>query len=199
MHWLSRLHDVIFDRPIEAIVRHFENRLFELAMSVIFLGSGLMLIFSPGSVKAGGLLYLSSAFNVWTLVVIFLIVGISRIVALWLNGHWMPHGAYVRAAGAAVGAIMWFQVDAALVTFGSREGVLPFSTVTYGVLALVEAISMYRALIGAKKDGRQRNVDVGDRRDRVVATYPSAELDRLLGRHGHVGPIADQGRPRAAH
>lgn len=196
---LARAMHVMFDRPIDIIIKHFENRLFELAMAVIFFGSSLMLAFSPGSVRAGGLMYLASAFSVWTLVVIFFMVGASRIIALILNGWWMPYGAYVRAAGAACGAIMWLQVEGALITFGSREGVLPFSTVTYGVLALFEAISMYRALIGAKKDGRERTLGMGDGRHRVVATYSGPELDRVLNRNGYGGPTLDQGHPRPSH
>src|SRR5882672_2602286 len=183
MHWLSRVSTMIFDKPIELVVHHFENRMFELAMALIFFGSSVMLAFSPSSVQAGGLVYLSATFNVWTLTIIFFIVGVSRIVALGLNGHWMPQGAYVRAVGCAVGAIMWLQVDAALITFGARDGTLPFSTVTYGVLAVFEAISMYRALLGAKRNGRRAsdegNLGLDGRQHTVVAFYPAGELDRV--------------------
>lgn len=196
MHWLSRVSTMIFHKPIDLVVSHFENRLFELAMAVIFFGSSLMLLFSPGSAQAGGLVYLFATFNIWTLIAIFFIVGISRIVALGLNGHWLPYGAYVRAAGCAVGAIMWLQVVAALVLFGSRENALPFETVTYGVLAVFEAISMYRALLGAKRNvGRasgEGTLGLGDRQHTVVAFYPASELDRLRSGDDHVVPTLDQ-------
>ena len=203
MHWLSRMSTMIFHKPIDMVVRHFENRLLELAMAVIFFGSSILLVFSPASARAGGLIYLSATFNVWTLTVIFFMVGVSRIVALGLNGHWMPQGAYVRAAGCGVGAIMWLQVDAALITFGARDGTLPFSTVTYGVLAVFEAISMYRALLGAKRDGRRKSTDegnlgLGDRQHTVVAFYPASELDRLHSGDSHVVPALDQRPARAA-
>lgn len=197
MHWLSRVSTMIFHKPIDLVVSHFENRLFELAMAVIFFGSSMMLMFSPGSAQAGGLLYLSATFNVWTLTTIFFIVGVSRIVALGLNGHWMPQGAYVRAAGCAVGAIMWLQVDAALILFGSQGNALPFSTVTYGVLAVFEAISMYRALLGAKRNGRaasnEGHLGLDNRQHTVVAFYPASELDRLHSGDDHVVPSLDQG------
>lgn len=196
MYWLSRMSTMIFDRPIDLVVRHFENRLFELAMALIFFGSSALLMFSPDSARAGGLMYLSATFNVWTLAVIFFIVGSGRIIALGLNGYWMPYGAYVRAVGCGVGAIMWLQVDAALITFGTREAVLPFSTVTYGVLAVFEAISMYRALLGAKRNGSKGHLGVGDRQHTVVAFYPTGEPDRVRDGNLHPRPARDQ---RPAH
>lgn len=202
MRWLSRMSTMIFDKPLELVIRHFENRMFEVAMAAIFFGSSVQLFFSPGSAQAGGLIYLSATFNSWTLTIIFFIVGVSRIVALALNGHWMPQGAYVRAAGCAVGAVMWLQVDAALITFGSRDGTLPFSTVTYGVLAVVEAISMYRALLGAKRNGRrtsgERALGVGNRQHTVVAFYPAGELDRVHPGDDHAFAAGRQRTARAA-
>lgn len=202
MRWLSRMSTMIFDKPIDLVIRHFENRMFEVAMAVIFFGSSVQLFLSPGSAQAGGLLYLSATFNPWTLTIIFFIVGVSRIVALALNGHWMPQGAYVRAAGCAMGAVMWLQVDAALIMFGEREGVLPFSTVTYGVLAVVEAISMYRALLGAKRNGRrsstERTLGLGDRQHTVVAFYPAGEPDRVPAGDDHAVAARDQRIARAS-
>lgn len=202
MHWLSRMSTMIFDKPIELVVRHFENRLFELAMASVFFVSSVIMMFSPGSAQAGGLIYLSSTFNVWTLTVIFFMVGVSRIVALALNGHWMPHGAYVRAFGCGVGAIMWLQVDAALITFAARDGTLPFSTGTYGVLAVFEAISMYRALLGAKRNGRRTtdegNLGLDGRQHTVVAFYPASELDRIRSGDDHAFAARDQRLARAA-
>lgn len=170
---------VIFSRPIDLIITHFRDRMIELAMAVIFFVSSIQLVLSPGSFNAGGLLYLSATFNLWTLVTIFFILGVGRIVALILNGHWMPWGAYVRAAGAAIGAVMWLQVDAALWAFGQAGNALPFSTTTYAVLAVFEGISMYRALLGAKNVGRTENMGLGDHQRQLVATYSTPELDRI--------------------
>lgn len=202
MHWLSRMSAMIFDKPIELVVRHFENRLFELAMASVFFVNSVIMMFSPKSVNAGGLIYLSAAFEAWTLITIFFMVGVSRIVALALNGHWMPGGAYVRAFGCGVGAVMWLQVDAALITFGARDGTLPFSTGTYGVLAVFEAISMYRALLGAKRNGRRTsgegNLGLDNRQHTVVAFYPACELDRVYGGDGPAFSARDQRASRAA-
>lgn len=135
---------------MDRIYRHFEQRLFETAMAIAFFGEGVLLIFSPGSVEAGAFRFMLQVMSVQTITVVYLIIGVSRIIALGLNGHWMPYGAYTRAVGAAIGALMLAQMDAALVTYSTHGNSLPFGTPLFGVLALFETISMYRALLGAK-------------------------------------------------
>jgi hypothetical protein len=199
MKLISRLSVIIFDRPIDIIVSHFENRLTELAMAVIFLGSSILLMFSPASIAVGGLDYLSGTFSLWTVIAIFFVLGVSRIVALGLNGHWLPYGAYVRAAGAAVGAIMWLQVSAALITFSSNGNPLPLETVTYGVLAIFEGISMYRALLGAKKKhAAERLLGMGAGKHPVVAIRPTDELDRVYRGVRDARTVAAQGHPQSS-
>lgn len=199
MKLISRLSIIIFDRPIDIIVSHFENRLTELAMAAIFLGSSILLMVSPASISVGGLDYLSRTFSLWTVISIFFVLGVSRIVALGLNGHWLPYGAYVRAAGAAVGAVMWLQVGAALITFSSNGNPLPLETVTYGVLALFEGISMYRALLGAKKrNAAERILGMGDGKHPVVAIHPTHELDRLYRGVRDARAAGAKGYPRAS-
>lgn len=146
--------------PIDAMFRHFDRRFMELGMALGFLGEGILLVCSPDSIQAGAFKFLLLIFSVNTVVVVYFIVGVSRIIALGLNGHWMPYGAYMRAAGAAAGAVMMAQMAAALITYGTHGNTLPFGTPFFGVWALLETVSMYRAILGAKAYGRR--LDVGD-------------------------------------
>lgn len=174
--------EMALDWPVEMIVKHFENRLFELAMATVFLVEAVFLALSPGSVEAGGMRYLTQIMSLPTIVLMFFIIGSGRIVALALNGHWQPYGPYVRAGGAALGVVMWLQVAAALFMFATMGNAIPFSTPVYCVLAVFEGISMFRALAGAKRnDGRKRNdrdVAVDDLKDRILAAYRASQSVR---------------------
>lgn len=168
---------------MDRIYRHFEQRLFETAMALAFFGEGILLIFSPGSIKAGSFQFMLQVMSVQTITWLYLIIGISRIVALGLNGHWMPWGAYTRAGGAAIGALMLAQMDAALVTYTTHGNTLPFGTPLFGVLALFEAVSMYRALLGAKAYGA--GLGLGDSNGGALASYPRSV--RLSSDHDRAG------------
>lgn len=141
----------VLDYPINLLVRHFERRMTELCMATIMLGLGMLLFVSPGSLETDALRYLSQWADaaIWT--VIFFSGGIARIIALALNGHWMPQGAYVRATGAVIGAFVWAQWGAAIYAYCSanQTAVSP-GVVVYFVLSVFEMISAYRALAGAK-------------------------------------------------
>lgn len=146
--------DAALDWPINLIVRHFEKRLFELAMTVIMLGEALLLILSPASLAASSFHFMLETMSLTTCILLFSTLGVARIVALALNGHWLPYGAYVRAVGAVFGALMWGQMAAALLEWGAHtmKPVSPGIPV-YITLALFEIISMYRALIGTRGAG----------------------------------------------
>lgn len=140
--------------PIDLVIRHFEKRLFELAMTVAMIGEGLLLLLSPRSIEASSMKYLLDAVPLWLCIILFMWLGGARIVALALNGHWMPYGAYVRAIGAATGAVMWAQMGASLLTnnMAKDDPVSPGIPI-YVALALFELVSMYYALVGAKFRG----------------------------------------------
>lgn len=138
--------------PIELIVRHFEKRIFELTMATSQMGEGLLLLFSPGSMQASSfrlmLLYLSTT----ACTVLFLTAGIARIIALALNGHWMPGGAIVRACCSILGAFMWLMLAWALIIYTQAEG-KPLSpgVPIYITLTVFEIVSVYRAIHGLKR------------------------------------------------
>ena len=183
---LARVLDKVVDHPVEMIVKHFENRLFELAMATIFLVQSVFLLLSPGSMEAGGMRYLTQLLSLPTAILMFFIIGSGRIIALALNGHWQPYGAYVRAGGAALGVVMWFQVSAALFVYATAGNAIPFSAPVYGVLGFFELLSMFRALAGARRHGRAntRDVEVGDTARRIAAAYLSRQPSRTADRGG---------------
>lgn len=195
---IARTVEFIFDRPIELVVKHFENRLFELAMATIFLVESVFLVLSPGSIEAGGMRYLTQIMSLPTLVLVFFIIGSCRLIALALNGHWQPYGPYIRAGGAALGVVMWFQVAAALFVYSTMGNAIPFSTPVYCVLAVFEGISMFRALAGAKRNGRHRtdgeDVGLDGLKDRILAAYRASESSRDSARGADHHPAMARSR-----
>jgi hypothetical protein len=169
MRFLFKI-EAALDWPTDLIIRHFERRLFELAMAVIMIGVGLLLL---------------SAF--------FLVAGIARIIALALNGNWMPWGAYVRAAGAAMGAFVWSQWGAA--EFQLHLAGLPISrdVIVYGGLAFFEVISFALALRGAMNGERTYKQGLGH--DRHVARHPMAIPAFLPRRDGSSAAAHHQAVP----
>lgn len=143
--------------PIDLLLRHFEKRLFELAMTVAMMGEGLLLLMSPRSVESSAFRFIINVMPMWLCIVIFIGLGGARVVALILNGHWMPSGAYVRAIGAVAGAVMWGQMCASLWTFNmvADTPVSPGIPI-YATLTLFEIVSMYFALVGARAYGSYR-------------------------------------------
>lgn len=138
--------------PVELIVRHFERRLFELAVSTIMIGEGTLLFLSPKSLTAGAFRFLTDWLQPESCVLLFLMAGFMRLIALGLNGHWMPYGGWIRVVGATLGAVMWTQMGLALWLYSKRLGVpLPPGFPIFLVLAQFEIVSIYRALHGIKR------------------------------------------------
>ncbi len=137
---------------ISLLLRHFEKRLFELAMAVIMLAESALLFSSPQSISESAFLYALEMISTETFFWIFFLFGMARLIAITLNGHWMPWGAVLRCLGAFFGALMWAQWCAALFILNARSG-MPISpdVPVYAVLACFEIISMYRAILGAMK------------------------------------------------
>ena len=152
---ISRILDaweIAIGAPAELIVRHFEKRIFELAMAVAQFGEGILLLFSPNSIQASSFHLMLNYFSDAASAALFLFVGILRIVALFLNGRWMPNGAYVRIAGCIVGAFLWLQMAFALGIYNELDG-LPLSPgiPIYVTLTIFEVVSIARAVHGLKR------------------------------------------------
>lgn len=158
--WMPRAWDRFEDFigwPIDLLLRHFERRLFELAMTVAMIGEGVLLSLSPRSIESSAFQFIIQMVPLWLCIVIFVGLGGARILALSLNGHWMPFGAYVRAVGAVAGAFMWGQMCASLWTYNIvRDTEISPGIPIYATLTLFEIVSMYFALVGARAYGSRR-------------------------------------------
>lgn len=142
-HWTTR-----------HIVLHFENRMLELATTVMMLSISGWLMVWPDALSSGSLHSLTEIVSPRFVVVTYGIFGLARIVALIANGHWAFYGPLIRAAGALVGAFAWSQMAGSLWHSSADVGHPPSIGVpVYIVLALFELISMWRALAGGH--GRQ--------------------------------------------
>lgn len=175
------------DWPINAIVKHFEKRFYELAMAVVMISVGTLLFFSPRSLETSSMKYLLDVMSVWTCAAIFGVFGFARIVALALNGHWMPGGAYVRSGGAAVGALIWAQWAAALFELHLKTG-SPISpgVPVYAILAFFEAISYFRALNGVVGNHeRLSRLDLGN--GLRMAAHPADKPYRIYRHRNPAG------------
>jgi hypothetical protein len=149
-----RLEDVM-EWPIKAIVQHFENRLFELAMTIAMLGIAIWVIVWPGSIEAGSFKFLLRVMSPAAIVGIYALLGVARFAALIANGHWEFYGPIVRAIGALFAAFVWAQMSAALFLWSDVTGRPPSIGIpVFGTLALFELISMYRAM--ARGNGGQQ-------------------------------------------
>ena len=181
--------EAALDWPTDMIIRHFERRQFELAMAVIMSGVGVLLFLSPASLEASYMKYLLQVMRVETCATVFFLAGIARIVALALNGHWMPWGAYVRAGGAAVGAIMWAQWGAALLQLHfTGHPILP-EVIVYSGLAFYEVISFSRSLSGAAGSERTNRQGLG--KHQQVAIDSAHKSDGVFHRD-HITVAAHQ-------
>lgn len=129
-------------------VRHMQDRSTEWFSSIVMLGWGIVLAL-PGQTLAApqfsafrrfGLTEASWAF-------IFCFAGITRMIALYINGRW-PRTPAIRMFFATFGAISWVHV-AALLLRASYDNGVPLSPgpVVYSVLALYELIAVLRASI----------------------------------------------------
>jgi hypothetical protein len=119
---------------------HCGNRLFEWVSAAMLLGIGLILVVSPQAVELGAFRHLPG--GLWPLFVLF---ALARAFGLWANGHWDVIGPRLRALGALVGAMLWFQMFIALLMQASEVGSASLGVAVYPCLVMGELISCYRA------------------------------------------------------
>lgn len=164
--------------PIEWLLAHFGRRLLETAMAVSMIGVGATFHFSPDSLSTSSMHYLLAVMPSGWWAAVAIIAGVARIVALMLNGHWMPQGAYTRAIGAAVGSIFWAQWAGSLLQLHLDGRPLSPGVIPYAVLAAFESVSFFVALSGAK---HARSREMGDRLHRSNGAYPPGKFAGLRG------------------
>lgn len=184
---LIRVAGSVMDWPFKAVIKHFEKRFFEFATALIMLSVGALLVFSPQSLEASAMRYLLEQISVEHCSQVLTLAGLARIVALGLNGNWMPQGGWIRAGGAAVGALMWGQWAAALFELHLKTG-LPISpgVPVYAILSLCEVVSYFWALNGVV-GGHERisRPDLGNRQR--MASNPADKPYRVHRRRDPAG------------
>lgn len=132
---------------LRAICLHFANRLFEVAMSAAMLALGIHLLIWPTALSASAFRFMTETVSGGLVAAVFLVFGCLRIGALWANGKWPVWGPWLRAGGCAAGALMWAQMDLALLALIPKVGTPPSPGIpVYFVLTIFELISIYRAL-----------------------------------------------------
>ncbi len=129
-------------------LNHFENRLFELATTMMMLGLAVHIAIWPQSIGSSAFRFILEVLNPAWLGIGFFAAGTLRLAALIANGAWPFYGPILRAVGALSGAMIWAQMSVALVLLIPNVGLIPSPGIpVYLVLALFELFSMYRALV----------------------------------------------------
>lgn len=127
------------------------NRQTEWTVALFMIGAGITLTASPQSVEMGGFALVSRVgLTAEMLRVFFIIGGCLRAASLYANGHWPRYGPGIRAACAILGGILWLQMSYVLYVWSHGLGYVSLGVSFYGVLALTEGVSAFRAI----RDGR---------------------------------------------
>jgi hypothetical protein len=148
---------VPMEARLRAVIDYFENRLTELGAASMMLLLALQIAIWPDAIEASAfskiLEVLPQSWLGWS----FLLAGIGRLAALVANGSWPHYGPLLRAAGALLGALIWFQMCLALFVLTPATGRPPSPGIpVYFVLTMLELVSMYRALVLVQYDAGRR-------------------------------------------
>ncbi|ACI92734.1 hypothetical protein OCAR_5603 [Afipia carboxidovorans OM5] len=135
------------------ILRHFDNRISEVATASIMIGIGLQIIAAPVPGDYRALDDLLRCMSGDFIAAFFIAVGAIRVAALIANGHWRTVGPWMRSAGAAIGALIWSQMFLSLIVV-SPDDLTSLGAPVYFVFTWIELISIYRALAMRGHHGR---------------------------------------------
>ncbi len=137
--------------PLTRLMLFLNDRALEWFSAFVMLGWGVTLLF-PGDTLAGAQYAAFARFGMteefWSWA--FSIVGIARLVALYINGRW-PKSPHIRMAGSLFGALSWAQVSYLLfVSSWAATGVPTTGPVVYGLLAMADLLGIARAAFDAR-------------------------------------------------
>jgi hypothetical protein len=123
------------------------DRGLEWFSALAMLGWAYVLV-QPGDILANGNLkeFLRFGATETQIAMVFGVVGMGRLVALYINGRW-PRSPTLRMVGAAIGLMVWGQVAIALI---QAVGMATTGLAVYGPLALSEILSIRRAAFDAR-------------------------------------------------
>lgn len=123
------------------------NRLIEWSYASFFVANALLTAITYGE-KQSGAFYMMSQMGIGDglVIVSFLIIGVGRYIALYLNGRWRPYGAWMRMAGSLSGAMVWGILLLALVWIYATQGILYRGAMAlYFCATIFEILSCHRA------------------------------------------------------
>lgn len=138
-----------FDDPTGACCR---NRLFEWTMAVALLGAALCLSIWPRSIGSGNFHLMLRVTGVSQLTLVYSVVAVTRMFALFMNGRLHSWGPPIRAMTALFSSMIWIQLSLALMLAVPAPSP---SVAIYAALAVGELVSVWRA---------KRDSDGGDKR-----------------------------------
>lgn len=128
---------------------HCTNRLFEWAMSIIMLQMGVGVFCAVWfNIKIIGAftVLIGMGLNYLHVGLLFGVIGALRCLALYANGKWR-HGCYVRAAGCAVGVVVWTQMFAGIFIVLLTTQQLFMVLFVWSTFAVFEFASLCRSIL----------------------------------------------------
>lgn len=129
-----------------------DGRLFEWTFAIASLGLAVEILVWPDTVQASAFRWSTLAWGHSVLMgIVFLVVSVSRLVALAFNGRSEFVGPLTRSIMAGVSAVMWAQFALALFLLGMAQG-LPSPGLPFWVMfSLAEIYTAYRAMIDVRR------------------------------------------------
>lgn len=143
---------------LKAFTSHYcGNRLFEWVTSSALLAIALQTAIWPQVISASNFRYILLVINSLDLSILLFFVGIIRLAALIANGrYWPTISPRLRAFGALLGALIWFQIFFALLQLVPKVGSPPSPGIpVYFALMMGELISCYRVLASDGNNGNR--------------------------------------------
>lgn len=122
-------------------------------MVLILLGLAVQTIVVPRTLNLDTFSYLVAASSPRWVGIMFVLVSYARCLALVVNGRSYVYGPHVRALGALAGALIWAQMDLALIRSALLHPEnLPQSGIpVYLALTLSELFTVYRAMTDVRR------------------------------------------------
>lgn len=134
------------------LIGNCRERLFEWVMTMAMLGLAIEIAVWPGTIGASAFRYMLQFMAPADIGAMFAVAGLARIGALIANGRLPLHGPLMRAIGAGLAAVIWAQMDLALVMLAPHNNGIPSPGIPiYFSLTIGELISAYRAMADVRR------------------------------------------------
>jgi hypothetical protein len=128
---------------------YLKGRRFEWVITVAMLWLAAAIVISPDIVLADTFQLIAFPMSAAFVAVILFGVGLVRLIGLVLNGHEIAGrraGPMIRAAMAIACAVMWAQIDLALIQLSFKHGLMSPDVPFWSMIVLGEIDVAYRAV-----------------------------------------------------